>query len=88
MNDYKYLGEYINDKGTETTTVDTRISEAVGVGNEILVAASSKKLKHRRTEIGGHAWIASYYIMQKLGLQLKILTLRNWKQSKLRSSRD
>jgi len=53
VNEYKYLGECINDKGPETTmSVDKRISKAAGVCNEILAVASSNELKHRRIEIG------------------------------------
>ena len=49
---YTYLGEYTNDKGTETTTVDKRISEAHAVVNEILVVVNLEELKHRHMEIG------------------------------------
>ena len=52
VNEYKCLGEYINEKRTETTTVDKRISEASAISNEILAVASSNELKHRRIEIG------------------------------------
>jgi len=51
-NEYKYLGEYVNENGTETTTVEKRISEAAGVDNEILAVVSSNELQNRRIPIG------------------------------------
>jgi len=44
-NEYKYLGEYINENGTETMTVEKRISEAAGVCNEILTLSHLKRTK-------------------------------------------
>ena len=48
---YKYLGEYLNEKGTEATTVEKRCKGIQGVMNEIL-AIKSEALQHRRIEIG------------------------------------
>jgi len=53
IGEYRYLGEYINEKRSETTTVDRRNKEARRIMNEILLAVvNSQKLKHRRAEIG------------------------------------
>ena len=46
------LGEYITDKGLETTTVVKRIKEANGIMNEILAVVSLPEIKNRRIEIG------------------------------------
>ena len=48
---YKYLGEYLNEKGNETT-VEKRCKGIQGVMNEILAVAKSEALQHRRIEIG------------------------------------
>ena len=49
---YKYLGEYLNEKGNETTTVEKRCKGLQGVMNEILAVAKSEALQHRQIEIG------------------------------------
>jgi len=49
--EYKYLGEYINEKGTEAMTVEERIKEVHGTMNEILALVNSSELKYRRVEI-------------------------------------
>ena len=49
---YKYLREYLNEKGTEATTVEKRCKGIQGVINEILAVAKSEALQHRRIEIG------------------------------------
>jgi len=61
---YKYLGEYLSEKGTEAITVEKRCKEIQGVMNEILAVAKSDELKHRRIEIG--ARLASACLDTKL----------------------
>ena len=50
--EYRHLGEYINDKGSESTAVYKRIKEAQGIINEIMAVVNLPELKHRHIEIG------------------------------------
>ena len=52
VKDYRYLGEYINDKGTDMTTVEKRIAQSLTLINEILAVANSTETQHQRIEIG------------------------------------
>jgi len=91
-NEYKYLGEHINEKGTEMTTVQKRISEAAGVCNEILAVVSSNKLQNRRIPIGIR--LATACLDSKLlynaetWTKLQLVTLKSWKQFKITSIND